>query len=205
MAVVILRDDGTPAEVGETGELCCRAPFPSMPVCFWGDEDGSKYHAAYFERFPGVWAHGDFARITEHGGMVIFGRSDATLNPGGVRIGTAEIYRQVESLDEVVESICVGQDWQDDVRVVLFVRLRDGLKLDEKLEDRIRGVIRANATPRHVPEVIIQVDDIPRTVSGKIVELAVRNIIHGKPVKNVDALANPEALDLYRNLPELQP
>jgi len=204
MAVVIMRDDGTPAAVDETGELCCRAPFPSMPVYFWGDEDGSKYRAAYFEQYPGVWAHGDFAKITRHGGLVIFGRSDATLNPGGVRIGTAEIYRQVESLDEVVESICVGQDWQGDVRVVLFVRLRDGLVLDQALEDRIRGVIRANATPRHVPGVIVQVDDIPRTVSGKIVELAVRNVIHGKPVRNLDALANPEALDLYRDLPELR-
>jgi len=204
MAVEILRDDGTVADTNETGELCCRAPFPSMPVCFWGDEDGSKYHAAYFEHYPGVWAHGDFARITEHGGMVIFGRSDATLNPGGVRIGTAEIYRQVERLDEVIESICVGQDWNDDVRVVLFVRLRDGLVLDQDLKDRIRSVIRANTTPRHVPAVIIQVDDIPRTISGKIVELAVRNVIHGKAIKNIDALANPEALDLYRDLPELQ-
>ena len=203
MAVEICRDDGSYAAVNETGELCCRQSFPSMPVYFWGDEDGSKYHAAYFEQYPNIWAHGDFARITEHGGMIIFGRSDATLNPGGVRIGTAEIYRQVESLDEVVESICVGQDWEDDVRVVLFVVLRDGLKLDDDLQTRIRKVVRDNATPRHVPAVIIQVSDIPRTVSGKIVELAVRNVIHGRPVKNVDALANPEALDLYRDLAEL--
>ncbi len=204
MAVEILRDDGSIADINETGELCCRQSFPSMPVCFWGDEDGSKYHAAYFEQYPGVWAHGDFARITEHGGLVIFGRSDATLNPGGVRIGTAEIYRQVESLEEVIESICVGQNWDDDVRVVLFVVLRAGLKLDDTLRGRIRKAVRDNTTPRHVPAVIIQVSDIPRTVSGKIVELAVRNVIHGQPVKNVDALANPEALDLFANLPALQ-
>ena len=200
----ILGDDGSRAEVNETGELCCAQSFPSMPVCFWDDEDGSKYRAAYFEQYPGVWAHGDFAKITEHGGMVIYGRSDATLNPGGVRIGTAEIYRQVESLDEVLESICIGQDWDDDVRVVLFVRLRDDVILDDDLQARIRKVVRENATPRHVPARIVQVDDIPRTVSGKIVELAVRNIVHGRTVKNVDALANPEALSLYKDLPELQ-
>jgi len=204
MAVEILRDDGSFAEVNETGELCCRQSFPSMPVCFWGDEDGSKYHAAYFEQYPNIWAHGDFARITEHGGLMIFGRSDATLNPGGVRIGTAEIYRQAESLEEVIESICIGQDWDDDVRVVLFVMLREGLKLDDNLITRIRKVVRENATPRHVPAVVIQVSDIPRTVSGKIVELAVRNVVHHRPVKNVDALANPQALDLFKNLPELQ-
>jgi acetoacetyl-CoA synthetase len=204
MAVEICRDDGSFADINETGELCCRQAFPSMPIYFWGDTNGSKYHAAYFEQYPGVWSHGDFAKLTEHGGMIIFGRSDATLNPGGVRIGSAEIYRQVESLDEVIESICVGQDWDDDERVVLFVRLRDGLFLNEALQNRIRKVIRDNATPRHVPARIIQVADIPRTVSGKIVELAVRNVIHGQTVKNVDALANPEALDLYTNLPELQ-
>lgn len=203
MAVEICRDDGSYADVGETGELCCRQPFPSMPVYFWGDEDGSKYKAAYFDRYPDIWAHGDFARITEHGGLIIFGRSDATLNPGGVRIGTAEIYRQVESLDEVIESICVGQDWNDDVRVVLFVRLREGVELDEELQTRIRKAVRNNTTPRHVPAKIIAVTDIPRTVSGKIVELAVRNVIHGREVKNTDALANPEALDLYRDIPEL--
>ncbi|MDT8322119.1 MAG: acetoacetate--CoA ligase, partial [Xanthomonadales bacterium] len=204
MAVEILRDDGSIADVDETGELCCMQAFPSMPVCFWGDEDGSRYRAAYFEKFPGIWAQGDFAKKTEHGGYVIYGRSDATLNPGGVRIGTAEIYRQVESLDEVLESLCIGQDWEDDVRVVLFVKLRDGLELDDRLRERIRRAIRKNTTPRHVPTRIIQVADIPRTVSGKIVELAVRNVVHGRPVKNVDALANPAALELYRNLPELQ-
>jgi len=203
MAVEILRDDGSVADTGETGELCCTQPFPAMPVFFWGDEEGDRYRAAYFEKFPATWAHGDFALKTEHGGYVIQGRSDATLNPGGVRIGTAEIYRQVESLDEVLESICVGQDWDDDVRVVLFVRLREGLELDEDLQERIRRTIRQNATPRHVPARIIQVSDIPRTISGKIVELAVRNVIHGRPVANVDALANPEALELYRDLPEL--
>jgi acetoacetyl-CoA synthetase len=205
MAVKICRDDGSFADINETGELCCVQSFPSMPVYFWGDPDGSKYHAAYFERYPNIWAHGDFAKVTEHGGMVIFGRSDATLNPGGVRIGTAEIYRQVERLDEVVESICIGQDWDNDVRVVLFVRLRDGLVLDDELRARIRKVVRDNATPRHVPAVIIQVSDIPRTISGKIVELAVRNVVHGKEVRNIDALANPEALNLYKNLAELQP
>ena len=204
MAVEVLREDGSTAEVNETGELCCVQSFPSMPVCFWGDEGGSKYHAAYFEQYPNIWAHGDFVRITEHGGLVIFGRSDATLNPGGVRIGTAEIYRQAESLDEVVESICIGQDWDDDVRVVLFVCLRDGITLDDDLQTRIRKVIRNNTTPRHVPARIVQVSDIPRTVSGKIVELAVRNVVHGKAVKNVDALANPEALELFRDLEVLQ-
>jgi acetoacetyl-CoA synthetase len=175
-----------------------------MPVGFWGDADGSRYRAAYFDRFPGIWSHGDFALRTEHGGFIIHGRSDATLNPGGVRIGTAEIYRQVEKLDPVLESLCVGQDWEGDVRIVLFVRLRDGLQLDEALQDEIRKAIRRNTTPRHVPARIIQVADIPRTISGKIVELAVRNVIHGRPVTNVDALANPEALELFRDLPELR-
>jgi len=204
MAVEIRRDDGSPAEIGETGELCCSQPFPSMPIYFWGDEDGSTYRAAYFEKFPGVWAHGDFAMQTQHGGLVIFGRSDATLNPGGVRIGTAEIYRQVEKLNEVLESLCVDQDWQGDTRIVLFVRLREGIELGDALRERIRTTIRRSTTPRHVPARIVQVDDIPRTISGKIVELAVRNVIHGKPVKNVDALANPKALELYKDLPELE-
>ena len=204
MAVEILREDGSRADIGETGELCCAMPFPAMPVYFWGDEDGSKYRAAYFETFPGYWAHGDFALATGHGGYVIQGRSDATLNPGGVRIGTGEIYRQVETLDEVLESICVGQEWQGDERVVLFVVLREGLALDADLEQRIRRVIRENTTPRHVPGRIVQVADIPRTLSGKIVEPAVRNVIHDRPVTNTDALANPGALDLYRDLPALQ-
>jgi acetoacetyl-CoA synthetase len=204
MAVEIRRDDGSRAAIDETGELCCLQPFPSMPVFFWGDEDGSKYRAAYFERFEGVWAHGDFAQQTQNGGFIIHGRSDATLNPGGVRIGTAEIYRQVEKLDEVLECICVGQDWDDDVRIVLFVKLREGVQLDQQLQDEIRKSIRNNTTPRHVPARIVQVADIPRTISGKIVELAVRNVIHGKPVTNQDALANPAALELFRDLPELK-
>jgi acetoacetyl-CoA synthetase len=203
MAVEILREDGSAADAGETGELCCTRPFPAMPVCFWGDEDGSKYRSAYFEKFPGIWAHGDFVAETEHGGYVIEGRSDATLNPGGIRIGTSEIYRQTEALDEVLESICIGQDWEDDVRVVLFVKLREGLELDDDLRARIRDTIRQNTTPRHVPAKILQVTDIPRTISGKIVELAVRDVVHGRVVKNRDALANPEALDLYRGLKEL--
>ncbi len=203
MAVEIRRDDGAPADTGETGELCCTRPFPSMPVGFWGDEDGSRYRAAYFERFPGIWSHGDFACRTANDGFVIYGRSDATLNPGGVRIGTAEIYRQVEKLDPVLESLCVGQEWEGDERIVLFVRLREGLVLDEALQERIRKAIRKNTTPRHVPAKILQVADIPRTVSGKIVELAVRNVIHGRPVTNIDALANPAALELYRDRAEL--
>ncbi len=190
--------------VGEKGELVCTAPFPSMPVGFWNDPDGAKYRAAYFERFPGVWHHGDYALLTERGGLVILGRSDAVLNPGGVRIGTAEIYRQVEQLEEVLESLVIGQDWDNDVRVVLFVRLRDGLALDESLVRRIREAIRANTTPRHVPAKVVQVPAIPRTLSGKIVEIAVRNVVHGLPVKNTDALANPEALAFFCDLPELR-
>ena len=175
-----------------------------MPIGFWNDEDGAKYHGAYFDRFDNIWCHGDFVEITEHGGIVIYGRSDATLNPGGVRIGTAEIYRQVEQLDDVVEGIVIGQEWDSDVRVVLFVRLRDGVELDDALQDSIRKQIRANCTPRHVPAKIIAVADIPRTKSGKITELAVRDIIHGRAIKNKEALANPEALDLYVDLPELK-
>ena len=179
-----------------------------MPVGFWNDPDGAKYHAAYFERFPGVWCHGDYVELTEHDGMIIYGRSDATLNPGGVRIGTAEIYRQVEQLAEVVESLVIGQDWPPgevgDVRVVLFVRLRDGVKLDDALIERIKQHIRANTTPRHVPAKVVQVTDIPRTKSGKIVELAVRDVVHGLPVKNIEALANPEALEQYRDRVELK-
>jgi acetoacetyl-CoA synthetase len=202
MAVDIWDDEGRPV-AGQKGELVCTRAFPSMPVRFWDDPDGSRYRDSYFARFPGVWSHGDFAELTEHGGIIIHGRSDAVLNPGGVRIGTAEIYRQVELIAEVIEAICVGQDWQGDVRVVLFVRLRDGLTLDDALRDRIRRQIRANATPRHVPSRIVQVADIPRTLSGKITELAVRDVIHGRPVKNTEALANPQALDLFRDLPEL--
>ncbi len=207
MAVEVFDDLGRPVH-GEKGELVCTRSFPVMPIGFWNDADGAKYHAAYFERFENVWCHGDFAEITGHGGFIIYGRSDATLNPGGVRIGTAEIYRQVEKLHEVVESIVIGQDWPPgstgDVRVVLFVKLREGLAHDEALEKRIKQVIRDNTTPRHVPARILQVADIPRTKSGKIVELAVRNVVHGNPVKNVEALANPEALEHFRDRGELK-
>jgi acetoacetyl-CoA synthetase len=202
MAVDVFDDAGKPVREG-AGELVCTRPFPSMPVGFWKDGDGTRYRKAYFERFPGVWHHGDFAEWTPHGGMIIHGRSDATLNPGGVRIGTAEIYRQVEQLEEVVESIVIGQPWRDDVRVVLFVRLREGVALDDALRGRIKQRIRANTTPRHVPAVIAQVADIPRTRSGKIVELAVRDVVAGREVKNREALANPEALELFRDLAEL--
>jgi acetoacetyl-CoA synthetase len=197
-------DDAGKAVREQQGELVCTAPFPSMPVGFWNDPDGSRYRAAYFERFPNVWCHGDFAILTSRGGLIILGRSDAVLNPGGVRIGTAEIYRQVEKLHEVLESIAIGQDWDSDVRVVLFVRLRPGVALDAGLERRIREVIRTNTTPRHVPARIVAVEDIPRTISGKIVELAVREVVHGRPVKNTDALANPAALEHFRNRPELR-
>ncbi|OFW47872.1 MAG: acetoacetate--CoA ligase [Acidobacteria bacterium RIFCSPLOWO2_12_FULL_67_14b] len=203
LAVDVFDDTGRPVR-GRKGELVCTQPFPSMPVEFWNDAGGAKYRAAYFERFPGVWCHGDWVELTPHDGIVIYGRSDATLNPGGVRIGTAEIYRQVEQLDEVVESIVVGQDWEGDVRVVLFVVLRQGVELDAQLVDRIKARIRANCTPRHVPAKILQVADIPRTKSGKITELAVRDVIHGRAVKNVEALANPQALELYRGRPELE-
>jgi acetoacetyl-CoA synthetase len=202
MKVEVWDDAGRPL-IGERGELVCAAPFPSMPVGFWNDPDGNRYRAAYFERFPGAWHHGDYALLNERGGLVILGRSDAVLNPGGVRIGTAEIYRQVEQLPEVLESVVVGQDWQNDVRVVLFVRLREGLALDDALRERIRRQIRAHATPRHVPALILQVPEVPRTISGKVVELAVREAIHGRPVKNLDALANPAALDHFRGRPEL--
>ena len=203
MKVEVFDDDGRALPPGQKGELVCTAPFPTMPLGFWNDPDGAKYHAAYYERFPGVWRHGDWCEITAHDGLIIYGRSDAVLNPGGVRIGTAEIYRQVEKLDEVVESIVIGQDWQHDVRVVLFVRLREGAALDEALAKKIKDTIRANTTPRHVPAVILQVPDIPRTKSNKIVELAVRAVVHGQPVKNVEALANPEALAHFRHRDEL--
>ena len=203
MAVEFWDEDGNALTQGK-GELVCVKPFPCMPIGFWNDEDGSKYHDAYFDQYDDIWCHGDYGELTQHGGVIIHGRSDAVLNPGGVRIGTAEIYRQVEKLDQIVESIVIGQEWGDDVRVVLFIVLREGLVLDESLQDEIRLVIRKNTTPRHVPEKIIAVADIPRTLSGKIVELAVRNVVHGRPVKNTDALANPAALSLYQNLNELQ-
>ena len=203
MAVDVWSEDGKPVRQ-EKGELVCTRPFVSMPVMFWNDPDGKKYRAAYFDRFPNIWQHGDFAEWTEHDGIIIHGRSDATLNPGGVRIGTAEIYAQVEQIPEVLEAIAIGQDWDNDVRVVLFVRLKEGHRLDDTMADTIRRKIRAGATPRHVPARIVQIDDIPRTKSGKITELAVRDVVHGRPVKNTEALANPEALELYRDLAELR-
>ena len=202
MDVVVLDEEARPVRHAK-GELACIRPFPSMPVGFWNDPDGSKYRTAYFEKYPNIWCHGDFIEETGHGGFIIYGRSDATLNPGGVRIGTAEIYRQVEKLDEVLESLVIGQDWEKDTRVILFVKLREGLRLDDALARRIKDVIRENTTPRHVPAKILQVGDIPRTKSSKIVELAVRNIVHGEAVKNVEALANPEALDDFRDRSEL--
>ena len=199
MAVDVYDEGGAPLPRGK-GELVCTKSFPSRPIGFWNDPDGAKYRGAYFEKFPGVWAHGDFAEFTEHGGMIVHGRSDAVLNPGGVRIGTAEIYRQVESIDAVVEALCVGQDWRDDVRIVLFVVLREGMVLDGELTAEIRTRIRNNASPRHVPAVIQQVTDIPRTMSGKIAELAVRDVIHGRTPGNTTALANPEALAQFETL-----
>jgi len=202
MKVEVFDDSGQPVE-GQKGELVCTLAFPSMPVSFWNDPDGEKYRNAYFAKYPGIWCHGDWVELTEHQGIIVYGRSDATLNPGGVRIGTAEIYRQVEQFDQVLESLVIGQDWGGDVRVVLFVRLRDGVKLTPELADAIKKKIRDNTTPRHVPAKVIPVADIPRTKSGKIVELAVRDVVHGRPVKNKEALANPEALDLYAGVPEL--
>jgi acetoacetyl-CoA synthetase len=203
MNVQVFSDDGQPL-VGQRGELVCVSPFPSMPVGFWNDPSGEKYRAAYFEHFPGVWRHGDYVELTERGTLIFYGRSDTTLNPGGVRIGAGEIYRQVEQIPEVLESVVIGQDWNGDQRIVLFVKLRLGLALDQQLAGRIRTQIREHATPRHVPRKIVQVADIPRTISGKIVELAVRDVVHGRPVKNREALANPQALDLFRDLPELR-
>jgi acetoacetyl-CoA synthetase len=207
MDVDVFDEQGKPVR-GEKGELVCKAPAPSMPIGFWNDPDDAKYRAAYFERFPGVWCHGDYVELTARETMIFYGRSDATLNPGGVRIGTAEIYRQVEQLPEVIESLVIGQDWPPgevgDVRVILFVRLKDGVVLDQALTERIRQHIRTNTTPRHVPSKVVQVSDIPRTKSNKIVELAVRNVVHGLPVRNLDALANPEALEQFRDREELK-
>ncbi len=203
MAVDVFDEQGRPLR-GAKGELVCVKPFPSMPLEFWDDPEGKKYRAAYFQRFPGVWCHGDWTEITPRDGVIIYGRSDAVLNPGGVRIGTAEIYRQVEQVPEVLECIAIAQDWDHDVRVVLFVRLREGLLLTPEIEKKIARQIRKNTTPRHVPARILQVSDIPRTKSGKIVEVAVRDVVHGRPVKQKDALANPEALELYKDRPELK-
>ncbi len=203
MAVEVFDEAAKPVR-GVTGELVCTQPFPSMPLGFWNDADGAKYRAAYFERYPGVWHHGDFIELTERGGIIIHGRSDATLNPGGVRIGTAEIYRQVERLNEVVEAIAIGQQWQGDVRIVLFVVLRHGLKLSPALTAKIKARVRTNCSPRHVPARVVQIADIPRTKSGKITELAVADVVHGRQVTYTSALANPEALELYRDLEALK-
>ncbi|MBT3203733.1 MAG: acetoacetate--CoA ligase [Gammaproteobacteria bacterium] len=203
MAVEVFNSDGV-AVTDEKGELVCSQTFPSQPLCFWGDDSGDKYHDAYFSVFNNVWHHGDYVRLTINGGIVIYGRSDATLNPGGVRIGTAEIYRHVEQLDDVVESIVIGQEWNNDVRVVLFVVLKPGVDLDEQLIALIRKTVREKCTPRHMPAKVIQVAEIPRTKSGKIVELAVRDVVHNREIKNRGALANPQALELYKNIPELQ-
>ncbi len=202
MAIEVWNDQGRPV-IGEKGELVCTRHFPAMPIGLWNDPQQEKLRASYFSQFPGVWAQGDYAEQLAHGSWLIHGRSDAVLNPGGVRIGTAEIYRQVEKVQQVSESLAIGQQWDGDVRVVLFVRLQDGAQLDAALQEQIRQVIRANTTPRHVPAKILQVSDIPRTISGKIVELAVRNVVHGMPVKNTDALANPEALEQFRDRAEL--
>jgi acetoacetyl-CoA synthetase len=203
MAVEVFDEEGKPVR-GQQGELVCTKPFPSMPIGFWGDETGARYRAAYFEDFPNIWTHGDYVELTENDGVVVYGRSDATLNPGGVRIGTAEIYRQVESFEEVLEAIVIGQQWDNDVRVVLFVRMQDGQELTDDLITAIKQRIKSNCTPRHVPAKVIEVTDIPRTRSGKITELAVRDVVHGRKVKNAEALANPEALKEYEGIPALQ-
>ena len=202
LAVAVFNDEGK-AVIGEKGELVCTQPFPSMPIYFWNDQDGSQFHHAYFEKFPDVWAHGDYAEITEHGGLIIYGRSDTLLKPGGIRIGTAEIYREVERFPDVLESIAIGQPYQDDVRIVLFLKMRENCPLTDQLISEIRQQIKINVSPHHVPAKILSVIDIPRTISGKIVELAVQNVVLGKPVKNIDVLANPEALEYFRDRPEL--
>ncbi len=196
-------DENGRSVVDTEGELVCTAPFPSMPIYFWNDPEGKKYRSAYFNVYPGVWRHGDYIRITSRGGVVIYGRSDATLNPGGVRIGTAEIYRQMDAIDGIADSVVVGQRWQGDVRVILFVQMIEGRILDDALKDRIRSTIRSNASPRHIPAKILTVPDIPYTLNMKKVELAVGNVIHGEPVKNKDALRNPEALDYFADIPDL--
>lgn len=200
---VEIYDEQGHSVICQKGELVCTAPFPTMPICFWNDPEGKKYHQAYFTRYPNVWTHGDYAEITEHDGVIIYGRSDTLLKPGGIRIGTAEIYRQVEQIEEVAESVVIGQEWNNDIRVVLFVKLQAGSILTSDLKERIKSAIRSNASPHHVPAKIIQVPDIPKTLSGKIVELAIRDVVHNKGVKNQDALANPEALEFFRNLEEL--
>jgi len=203
MKVFAYDDTGKPI-IGKQGELVCTAPFPSMPIFFWGDTDGSKYRSAYFDEYPNIWTHGDFIMVTERGGVIMYGRSDATLNPGGVRIGTAEIYRRLDAMPELEDSVVVGQPWNNDVRVILFVKLAPGYELDEALRKKIMADIRLNASPRHVPAKIIQCPDVPYTLNMKKVELAVKKMIEGKEVKNKDALKNPEALDFFGSIAELK-
>jgi acetoacetyl-CoA synthetase len=203
MKVEAFDESGRPVR-NQQGELVCLAPFPSMPLYFWNDPEGRRYRSAYFDQFPNAWHHGDFVEITDTGGLIIYGRSDATLNPGGIRIGTAEIYRQVETLGEIADSLVIGQEWDGDIRIILFVKLKDGIEMNDALRDRIKKTIRENATPRHVPAKIIPVRAIPYTINMKKVELAVKNVIHGKPVLNIDALANPDALDEFKNMTELK-
>ena len=202
MKVYAYDDAGKPV-IGQQGELVCTAPFPSMPIYFWDDDNGTKYQAAYFDQYPGVWTHGDFVEVTERGGLIMYGRSDATLNPGGVRIGTAEIYRILTAVSSIEDSVVVGQEWQKDIRVLLFVKMKPGVKLTDEIRDQVRKAIRTGASPRHVPAKIIAVQDIPYTLNMKKVELAVQNVIHGREVKNKDALKNPEALDCFAGLKEL--
>jgi acetoacetyl-CoA synthetase len=203
MKVEAFDENGKPV-INQQGELVCTAPSPSMPIYFWDDPGNKKYRAAYFDVYPNVWRHGDYIVITERGGVIMYGRSDATLNPGGVRIGTAEIYRQVDTIDGIVDSIVVGQNWKNDVRVILFVKMEPGLELTDELKERIRKTIRVNASPRHVPAKIIAVPDIPYTLTMKKVELSVKKVIEGQAVQNKDALKNPESLDYYASVPELQ-
>ncbi|HEX9023567.1 MAG TPA: acetoacetate--CoA ligase, partial [Geobacteraceae bacterium] len=203
MRVEVFNAEGKPV-TEEPGELVCTAPFPSMPLCFWNDPDGRKYRKAYFDQFPGVWTHGDWCRLTKRGGMVIHGRSDATLNPGGVRIGTAEIYRHIETMPEIADSLATGQRWEGDERIILFVKMAEGYELTEEVREKIRSSIRDNVSPRHVPARIIAVSGIPYTINMKKVELAVKSVIHGETIKNLDAIANAEVLESYRSLPELQ-
>ena len=203
MKVRVYNEDAKEIE-GEKGELVCIESFPSMPIGFWDDKNNEKYMEAYFKKFPGIWTHGDYCEITKNKGMIIYGRSDAILNPGGVRIGTAEIYRQVESFEKIIEAICVSQEWNEDIRIILFVKMAPGAYLDDLFVDKIKNKIKISASPRHVPAKIISVEDIPRTISGKITELAVREIIHNRPVKNKEALSNPEALEYFKNLKQLE-
>ena len=197
-------DEDAKSVVGQQAELVCAAPFPSMPLFFWGDDDGSKYHSAYFDEYPGIWTHGDYVMVTEHGGLIMFGRSDTTLNPGGVRIGTAEIYRRLDAMAEIDDSVIIGQSWNNDVRVILFVKMADDFELNDELIKKIKADIRANASPRHVPAKIIDCPDIPYTLNMKKVELAVKKMVEGKEVKNKDALKNPEALDFFGSIEELK-